>query len=420
MDLTNQTLLSLAVALGIGLMIGAERERRKGTGPSRAPAGVRTFAITALLGALSLHLGGVMLLGVAATGVIALSALAYWRNHESDPGLTSEIALVLTLLLGAWALRAPALAAATAVIVAILLSSRARLHRFVRHVLTEDELRDALILAAATLVVLPLTPDRYMGPFDAINPRTIWTVMILIMTIGAAGHVATRALGPRLGLPVAGLLAGFVSSVATIGAMATRAVRHPATARGAVAGAVLSTVATVAQMAAVLSTVSHTTLRAMTMPLAFAAIAAIGYGLLFTVRALASKTTPSGKPGRAFDLRAAVVLAAVLTAMLVLAAAMRTWQSDAGVIIAAGIAGLVDTHSAAVAVASLVAAGKLAPADAVVPILVAFSTNTFSKIGMTIAAGNRRFAWQVIPGLVLVAAAAWLSEGITSGLFAGG
>jgi uncharacterized membrane protein (DUF4010 family) len=418
MDITNQTLLSLAVALGIGLMIGAERERRKGSGPARAPAGVRTFAVTALLGALSVHLGGVVLLGVVAAGVIALSALAYWRSREKDPGLTTEIALVLTLLLGAWALRAPALAAATAVVVALLLSSRDRLHRFVRHVLTEDELRDALVLAAATLVVLPLIPDRYMGPFDAINPRTIWTVMILIMTVSAAGHVASRALGPRLGLPVAGLLSGFVSSVATIGAMATRAVRHPSTARGAVAGAVLSTVATVAQMAAVLSTVSHATLTAMTIPLAFAAIAAIGYGLLFTARALANKSTPSGKPGRAFDLRAAMMLAALLSAMLVLTAAMRAWQSDAGVIIAAGIAGLVDTHSAAVAVGSLVAAGKLAPGDAVVPILVAFSTNTLSKVGITIAAGNRRFAWQVVPGLLVVAAAAWLGAGIAGAAFA--
>jgi uncharacterized membrane protein (DUF4010 family) len=81
-------------------------------------------------------------------------------------------------------------------------------------VLSEEELTDALIFAAAALVVLPLVPDRYVGPFSAINPRTIWKIVILIMSISAGGHIAVRLLGPRFGLPLAGLASGFVSSVA--------------------------------------------------------------------------------------------------------------------------------------------------------------------------------------------------------------
>jgi uncharacterized membrane protein (DUF4010 family) len=413
MVLTDQTLLSFVVALGIGLLIGAERERRKGSGPSRAPAGVRTFTITSLLGALSLHLGDTLLLGVAAAGIVSLSALAYWRSREKDPGLTTEIALVLTLLLGAWAVRAPALAAAAAVIVAILLSSRAPLHRFVRNVLTEAELRDALLLAAATLVVLPLTPDRYMGPFSALNPRTIWTVMVVIMTISAAGHVATRLLGPRFGLPIAGLMSGFISSVATIGAMATRATSHPSQLRPAVAGAVLSTVATIVQMAVVLWMVSPATLKAMALPLAAAAITAAIYGLLFTVRAWRSSRRAADETGRAFDPRGAALLAAFMSLVLVLAAALRDWNDRTGVIVAASVAGLVDTHSAAVSVASLVASGRLLAAEAAVPILLALSANTLSKIGAAVTAGDKRFAAQVIPGLVIVIAAAWAAYALT-------
>jgi hypothetical protein len=108
-------------------------------------------------------------------------------------------------------------------------------------VLSEEELTDALIFAAAALVVLPLVPDRYVGPFSAVNPRTIWKIVILIMSISAGGHIAVRLLGPRFGLPLAGLASGFVSSVATIASMGARARKDPVVSRPAVAGAVLST-----------------------------------------------------------------------------------------------------------------------------------------------------------------------------------
>jgi len=93
-------ILNFAVAIGIGLLIGAERERRKGDGPTRSPAGIRTFTITALAGAVSITLGGELLLTVAASGVILLACIAYWRGHDDDPGLTTEIALILTMLIG--------------------------------------------------------------------------------------------------------------------------------------------------------------------------------------------------------------------------------------------------------------------------------------------------------------------------------
>ena len=86
----DPVILNLAVALGIGLLIGAERERRKGEGPSRSPAGIRTFAVTSLAGAISFTVGGDLVLAVTMAGVIALTAVAYWRAHEDDPGLTSE------------------------------------------------------------------------------------------------------------------------------------------------------------------------------------------------------------------------------------------------------------------------------------------------------------------------------------------
>jgi hypothetical protein len=194
-----------AAALGIGLLIGAERERRKGEGPSRSPAGIRTFMIASLSGAVSWALGGVPLLAITFLGVAGLCAIGYMRTEEQDPGLTTETALLLTVLLGGFALKEPVTASALAVTVAIALMARTRIHHFIRDVLSEEELTDALIFAAAALVVLPLVPDRYVGPFGAINPRTIWKIVILIMSISAGGHIAVRLLGPRFSLPLAGL-----------------------------------------------------------------------------------------------------------------------------------------------------------------------------------------------------------------------
>ncbi|MBM3374314.1 MAG: MgtC/SapB family protein, partial [Betaproteobacteria bacterium] len=120
----EQSWIRIAVALGIGLMIGAERERRKGMGAPRAPAGIRTFAAVSLLGAVSASVGDMLLLAISAAAVAAFSAIAYARTARQDPGLTTEIALLLTLLLGAMAMHEPAQAAGIAATVALLLAAR--------------------------------------------------------------------------------------------------------------------------------------------------------------------------------------------------------------------------------------------------------------------------------------------------------
>ena len=135
-----QSLLAVSVALGIGLLIGAERERRKGSGPQRSPAGIRTFAAASLTGAVAMLLGAGLLMAVAVLLVGAFALIAYRRSSVDDPGMTTEIALVLTCLIGGLAVREPALAAALGAALAGLLAARDRLHHFVRGVLSERAL----------------------------------------------------------------------------------------------------------------------------------------------------------------------------------------------------------------------------------------------------------------------------------------
>jgi uncharacterized membrane protein (DUF4010 family) len=400
-------ILNLAVALGIGLLIGAERERQKGEGPSRGPAGIRTFAIGSLGGAIAMIVGGQPLLSIMTVGVLALTALAYWKSSSEDPGLTSEIALVVTVLLGGFSIQNSTFAAGLGVTLAILLAARSPLHYFVRSVLTRSEVTDALIFAGATLVILPLLPNREMAPYGALNPYKMWIVVILVMAISAAGYAATRWIGSTYGLPIAGLASGFISSTATIGAMGVRLAKNPRILRPAVAGAILSTIATIIQLSLVLAAISPTALRAMSIPLILAAIAAVGYGAVFTVRVLSETDSNGQAEGHAFSLLAALLFALTLCIVLVAAAALQRWFGENGVIIAAAVAGLADTHSAAISVASLVASGKVSPSDAVLPILFGFSTNTVSKMVLAASSGGGPFAARVIPGLILVLLAAW-------------
>jgi uncharacterized membrane protein (DUF4010 family) len=407
MDSLPPLLIGFLVALGLGLLIGIDRERHKGEGATRQAPGLRTFTLAALAGATAMAAGGTVLLGAAALAMTAFAAISYWQARDADPGMTTETALVLTTLLGGLAIGEPIFAAGLGVVVAALLAARPALHRFVLSVLTDEEIRSLLIFAGATLVVLPLLPSRAIGPYGALNPRTIWIVVILVMAVGALGHIAVRALGARFGLPLAGLASGFVSSVATIAAMGRRAEEEPELLRPAIAGATLSSIATVVQLAILIGVTSPATLAACWPPLLCAGVAACLLGGGYTLWALRRTAQEHAAAGEAFSLRTALVFALILSVVLLAAAAAQHWMGETGVVIAAAVSGLADTHSAGVSVASLVADGRIEPSRAVVPVLAAFSANTLTKSAFAIGAGSRSFALNVVPGLVLMALAAW-------------
>jgi uncharacterized membrane protein (DUF4010 family) len=407
MSFVHPLVVGFLVALGVGLLVGIDRERHKGDGATRHPAGLRTFTLASLLGATAMAAGDEILLATAVLAMVGFAGLSYWRARDSDPGLTTETALVLTTLLGGLAIKQPEFAAGLGVVVAVLLAARSALHRFARSVLTDDELRDLLIFAAATLIVLPLLPDKPIGPYGALNLRTVWTIVILVMAVSALGYIAVRLVGPRYGLPLAGLASGFVSSSATIGAMGTHAKAEPELMKPAVAGAVLSSVATVVQLVILIAATDMSTLQALWLPLILSGVTAVLYGGAFTLWALKQQARKHEAQGNAFSLATALAFAAILAVVLLAAAAAQDWFGEAGVLVAAAAAGFADTHSAAVSVASLVSDGKIKPPQTIIPVLAAFTTNTVTKMVFAITAGGRAFALYVIPGLLLLLAAAW-------------
>jgi len=403
-----ESVLRLATALSIGLLLGAERERRQIEREVRSPFGIRTFALVALLGGVTMSMGQPWLLGVACAFVGAAAIVAYSVNDRTDAGLTTEVAFVLTFVLGAWSQDEPALAAGTAVVATLLLAARGRLHRFFLTILTETELRSLLILLVAGVVVLPLAPDRALDPFGVVNPFKVWRLVVAMMAISGVGYVAVRAIGPRFGLPIAGFASGFVSGIATIAAMGERAKNDPRVSGSAAVGAVLTTVATILQMVVVLALSSTAVLREMAWPLGAAIVAALAYGLFSFRRTNREGLADSADAGHPFQLRTALTLAIVLSVVLFASAAAGRWFGHTGVTIAAALAGFADTHAPAVSIAALTEVGRMERPEAVLPILLAFSTNTISKAVVAFMSGPRRYAMLVSVGLGVVLAASWV------------
>ncbi|MBU3751310.1 MAG: MgtC/SapB family protein, partial [Mycobacterium sp.] len=179
------------VALAIGLLLGFERERSH----ERAlPAGSRSLALLALLGAAAATFGSAAVIAGLA-GVAALMVVAYFRTSSEDPGTTTEIAAVVAFLLGALAYSRPGVAVALAVVTVVLLISKSRIHRFARDVVTEIEMEDAIKFFVVAFVVLPLLPDQPMGPYGVLNPAKVWLLVVLLTGIGWVGYVGVRALG---------------------------------------------------------------------------------------------------------------------------------------------------------------------------------------------------------------------------------
>lgn len=405
----SDTIAGWLVSLGIGLLIGLERERRKLDPSFGAAGGVRTHAVVALSGALAMQFTGLLMVAIGAAFIGALVVVAYWRDRSPDTGVTSEVTLFTTYLLGAYATVQPALAAAIGVIVALTLVLREALHRFVSRTLTQREVLDLMLLAAAVLVILPLLPDRTIDAAGVVNPRKVGQLTVLMLGINALGHVALRALGPHRGLPVAGFFGGFISSVATIGAMGAKARAAPGLLDVAAAAALCSSVATGAQVVLVVSVANPSLVKGWLLPAALMAVIPAVAAWWLWRRSAAKQIGKDVEPkdSRALQPFHALAFSVTVTAMTVLAAWLALRFGDSGAQVGIGVGGFVDAHSATASAAVLAARGALSEAQALQAILWALCANTLTKLVVAYAAAGNAYLQRLLwPHLAMLAAAA--------------
>lgn len=398
------------VAFAVGLLIGVERERRK-TDPSVGTAGgIRTHVIVALAGALAVQFPGFWVVVTGAVFIGTLVIISYWRDRSVDPGLTSEVTLFTTYLLGALAPEFPELAGAVGAVIALVLALRSALHRLARKAMSDREVLDLLLLAASALVILPLMPDRAVDSAGVVNPQRIWGLTLLVLMMNAAGYLALRTMGPARGLSLAAFFGGFISSTATIGVLGSRTASEPDKTRLTAGAAMISSVATPLQLLVLLAAIDHSLLMRWSLP-AIAMIATAIAGAVVLLRrdgALADHALESFK-GRAFQPLQAIVFSVTVTAMLWCAAWLDRALGSGGAIAGLIFGGLADAHSAVVGTAGLVSSGGLSESAGALAILGALGTNTVSKLVVAGATGGRHFVSRLAPGLILM----WLAGAVT-------
>ena len=394
-------------ALGLGLLIGVVRERQR-PADGHAPAGLRTHALAALGGAVAWQLG----LPVFVALLLVVGLLAYASDRRSagaETGQTGEVALLLTVLLGGLAARQPGLAAALAVVGALLLQAREKLHRLGRDLISESEVRDGLLLLSAALLVLPLLPDDPVGPGGALNPQKLWRLVVLVMAVSALGHIALRVIGARRGLAVAGFFAGFVSSTAAIAGFGQRVRAEPALLRPSVAAAMFAALASLLLMLPVLATASAALLSA-ALPMlgAFAAVLALG-GALGLSGGSGEAAAPT-QESRMFRFTHALTFAALMAGVLIASALLGARFGHSGVVAAAFLAALAEVHAAAASIGQLVAGGGASPTTALGPLLAVLGASVLARSAVAFASGGAAYGLRVAAGLAvawLAAATAW-------------
>jgi uncharacterized membrane protein (DUF4010 family) len=428
MDL--QELISrLAVALGIGLLIGLERGwRRREASPGSRAAGIRTFAISGLLGGVIAALaqssqaaggagsavGGIVLgFGFAAYAAVIT---VFTRDENKAVGTfsaTTAIAGMLTFALGAYALLGDLrIAAGAAVATAGLLALREELHGWVEKI-TWPELRSGLVLLAMTFLALPIMPDNPIGPFGGVNPREVWIIAIVLAGVSFLGYAAVKYFGARRGLLLAAAAGALASSTAVTVANARHAAAGEGSPRLLAAGVAVASAIMFLRVAAIVAALKPGLLVLIAPTLLVATLVAAGFAIWWVYW---PRTDTPGHQSvnfrNPFDFWSVVGFALFLGLIIVLGRAVGETFGGAGAVAGAIFVGLADIDAITVSMARLTP-GTLMASDAALAILAAVASNTVSKIAIGAAIGRGPFAAEIaamaLACLLVGAVALWLT-----------
>jgi uncharacterized membrane protein (DUF4010 family) len=384
----------LGVALGIGFIVGLERgwKTRDQHGGQRL-AGLRTFSLAALFGGVLAALAAPDQFAVLAAGTLVAGALVvtgYWISvrESRDFGMTTELALLTTFALGAVAvLGAPIEAAAAAVVMSLLLGFKTEFHRAIEK-LERQELLATLQLLTIAIVLVPLLPDRELGPWQALNPRVIGLLVLLIAGLSYVGYFSVRVFGARLGLLFTALLGGLTSSTAVTVAYARRARAAGANHALFGVGIALAATAMAPRLAVEIGAVNRSLLAGLWPTLAAIALVPALGALLVVLRSKRSGDAEI-KLANPLQLKTALVFGLLLSALFLASEALQQWLGASGIYAMAAIAGVADVDAVTIAIAESAARGTLPPATAERGIVLAVLVNTAAKAGLAAALGGK-------------------------------
>jgi uncharacterized membrane protein (DUF4010 family) len=398
-----------AMALLMGLLIGLERQHSQ-RGDEPLFAGVRTFPIIALSGYLSgllTQAGFVWVLPVALAGTCAIVVTAY-ASKVGGPhkGATTEFVALLAFILGALSALGFLIPAATfAVVATLLLSVKVPLHQFAERI-REDELYAILKFGIVSVIVLPLLPNRAYGPFQVLNPRLIWWMVVLISGVSMIGYVLMRLLGARQGVAVTGVLGGIASSTAVTFGLSEKA--HEAEdplAKCFALGIVIACTIMFLRMLLVISVIDPHLAHKLILPMALPVAVGAGAGILLWKQKGARQETKL-EVKNPMELGSAIKFGLAFAMVLFVARAAYQYFGSSGVYAAGALTGLADVDAFTISAAGLARQGVLAGGTAGGSILLAGAMNTLVKAGIAAFLGGRALRRVILPIFVVMVLAA--------------
>lgn len=389
--------LQLAIALAIGLIIGMERgwESRESPAGLRI-AGIRSFGLIGLLGGLSALLAaqfGVSVLVIAFLGLALIIAVSYGvtAQNTQDFGITTELALLITFVLGALAGKGLASeAVAVAVVMTVLLGFKQELHKSLRH-LDRRELIATLQLLLIAAVVLPLLPNRDLGPWSALNPRAIGLLVVLIAGISYVGYFAMRLLGARVGLLATAVLGALVSSTAVTVSFGRMARREQGNFALLGAGISLASGTMALRILVEVSLVNPALLPSLVPPVAVLAVVPLVAAGAIVIRTKSVETSAEVELKNPIELGAALGYGAVFAVLFILIQAMEAWFGNAGVYALSAISGITDVDAVSLSLAQATK-GDLPLVVGTTGILIAAMVNTAVKALLATVIGGWKLA----------------------------
>lgn len=392
--------LRLGLALAIGLLVGLQRERTKEPGQ----AGIRTFALIVLAGFVAGLLAGQFGGWIVAAAIVFLAAVIgignalAARQPGHGTGTTTGITVLLIFGIGAYLADRrsdESFAVVVAGIAALLLHYKAPMHRFVRS-LGEEDLRAIMQFVLITLVILPVLPNRPLGPYQVFNPFETWLMVVLIVGISLVGYVLHRFLDARTGTLLGGLLGGLVSSTATTASAAREAATQPDRSLAAALIILIATAVSVVRVLIEVAVVSPSDLAVAAPPIAgFLALFAIITCILY--RRGAREAVRLSPPHNPAELKSAVLFGLLYTLVLVAVAAAREHLGPGGLYAVAVLSGLTDLDAITLSTAALMRDDSLEASTGWRLILVAALANVVFKGAIVAVFGHRALLKRIAP-----------------------
>jgi uncharacterized membrane protein (DUF4010 family) len=409
--------LRFAAALGLGVLVGLERER---TQPETRFAGVRTFGLISLAGAMAAYLDGALsrpslglLLFGAVAALVVVSAVTTAR--QGDVGITTEVSALIAFVFGSLCVHGNVtLAAALAVASGGILALKDWLHGLARRIETAD-VEATLKFAIVTIIILPLVPNETYGPapLDVINPYKIWWMVVLISGLNFASYILVKVVGAEHGIGVTGLLGGLVSSTAVSLGFAQRSRMHPEQAPALGVGILLAWTVMFFRVVVLAAVVAPALARQLAVGMGALGALSLALVLVLRRRATVKERASVSAGANPFELGQAIRFGVLFGVVTFAAKAAEVYFGEGGLYLAGALAGLTDVDAIALSMAQLAAGDPGHLQTAARTIMIAVLSNTAVKGGMASAMGAPSLRKVMLPvtALLLVAGAAvawWL------------